>query len=501
MDFSILKLVVEELSLFLPGAKVERVYQGLDGGLYILFHRQGEKLVLLLSFDRGLPRLHLVSTKPAASDSPFGFVLYLRSHLTGARVAGVSLINEDRVAEFSLTRSGVEYRLVFELIGPAPNLILTDSTSVILSVHHPVPPADNLKRPLLQGITYVPPAPRPVRTKAAIDLQSGPQKTGALNAFCPETGAKHPANRGAEIFYTHVIADRTISSLRARLSSVIKKALVKAERRTVAISRDLASAGQADQYRLTGDLILANLTRFARGTEQAELTGYDGRSVLVKLDPKRSAGQNAELYFKKYKKARIGLTIITERLRQAREEGSYLRSALADLDSASDRETHDLIRSELAAKGYIKKEGKGKGNNKPRATEPAYRKVVHGGWEILIGKSAASNDYITLRLARPDDLWLHAEGMPGSHVLIRNPERADIPSDVLMKAAALAAYYSKGRGAGKVSVTYTRAKFVKKPKGANAGTVTLSERRTVMAVPHSPLAEREENNGQRTTEH
>lgn len=481
MDFQILKLVVDELSAFLPGAKIERVYQGVDGGLYLLFHRQGEKLVLLLSLDRALPRLHLVSTRPAADDSPFGFVLYIRSHLTGARVMGVSLLNEDRVAEFSLTKSGVEYRLIFELVGSTPNLILIDRSSAILSVHHPVPPADNVKRPLLSGITYVPPAPRPVRTKAAPDRQSDRRHPGAAHALCPETGAKHPANRGAEIFYAQVIADRAISSLRARLSAVIKKALAKAERRIAAIVRDLDSAGKSDEYREAGDLVLANLTRLARGAAQAELTGYDGRTVLVKLDPKRSAGQNAELYFKKYKKARTGLAIITERLRQAREEEAYLKSALADLDSAGDRETHDLIRSELAAKGYLKQ--KGKGEKEKRSTAPAHRKVVYRDWVILIGKSAASNDYITLRLARPDDLWLHAEGMPGSHVLVRNPERADIPSDVLMKAAALAAYYSKGRGAGKVPVTYTRAKFVKKPKGAEAGMVTLSERRTVMAVP------------------
>ena len=481
MDFQILKLVVDELSAFLPGAKIERVYQGVDGGLYLLFHRQGEKLVLLLSLDRALPRLHLVSTRPAADDSPFGFVLYIRSHLTGARVMGVSLLNEDRVAEFSLTKSGVEYRLIFELVGSTPNLILIDRSSAILSVHHPVPPADNVKRPLLSGITYVPPAPRPVRTKAAPDRPSDRRHPGAAHALCPETGAKHPANRGAEIFYAQVIADRAISSLRARLSAVIKKALAKAERRIAAIVRDLDSAGKSDEYREAGDLVLANLTRLARGAAQAELTGYDGRTVLVKLDPKRSAGQNAELYFKKYKKARTGLAIITERLRQAREEEAYLKSALADLDSAGDRETHDLIRSELAAKGYLKQ--KGKGEKEKRSTAPAHRKVVYRDWVILIGKSAASNDYITLRLARPDDLWLHAEGMPGSHVLVRNPERADIPSDVLMKAAALAAYYSKGRGAGKVPVTYTRAKFVKKPKGAEAGMVTLSERRTVMAVP------------------
>jgi predicted ribosome quality control (RQC) complex YloA/Tae2 family protein len=100
-----------------------------------------------------------------------------------------------------------------------------------------------------------------------------------------------------------------------------------------------------------------------------------------------------------------------------------------------------------------------------------------------VGKSASGNDHITTKLARPDDLWLHAEGMPGSHVLVRNPGRADIPQDVFMKAAALAAFYSKGRKAAKVPVTYARARFVKKPKGAKPGLVTLSKRNTVMAVP------------------
>ncbi len=194
--------------------------------------------------------------------------------------------------------------------------------------------------------------------------------------FRPEIDTKHPANRGAEIFYERLAADRTISSLRARLSSVVKKALSRTERRVTAISRDRASAGQADEYRLTGDLILANLTRFSRGAEEAELTGYDGRTVRVKLDPKRSPGQNAELYFKKYKKGRTGLAIIVERLRQAQEEVSYLKSVLVDLDSSDDRGALDLIRSELAEKGYLKREGKVEKKNKPGRTVPAYRNVA-----------------------------------------------------------------------------------------------------------------------------
>ena len=110
---------------------------------------------------------------------------------------------------------------------------------------------------------------------------------------------------------------------------------------------------------------------------------------------------------------------------------------------------------------------------------------MHQGWEILVGKSAAGNDYITMKLARPDDLWLHAEGMAGSHVVIRNPGKRDIPEGVLKKAASLAAYYSKGKNSTKVPVAYTRAAYVHKPKGAAPGSVVLGSRRTMMAAPES----------------
>jgi predicted ribosome quality control (RQC) complex YloA/Tae2 family protein len=109
--------------------------------------------------------------------------------------------------------------------------------------------------------------------------------------------------------------------------------------------------------------------------------------------------------------------------------------------------------------------------------------IEYEGWIILVGKNAAGNDYLTQRVARPDDLWLHAEGMPGSHVLAQNPQRKEIPPVVLRKAAALAAYYSAGRNSAKVPVAYTTARFVKKPKGAKPGMVVLSSRRTVMVTP------------------
>jgi predicted ribosome quality control (RQC) complex YloA/Tae2 family protein len=403
-----------------------------------------------------------------------GFVLYLRSHLTGTRVEEVRLVNHDRVAEFRFTGGNAVYRLVFELFGSAANLILMDGASAILAVYHPVPPGQGVKRPLLPGLTY-----EPQEKKARCEGKAGP---GPLGAFGPGFG-KGPSPNIVEQYYEELLRRRRLDGVRAQLSAVMKKALSKAERRAEAVSGDLASAEKADEYRRAGDLILANLARIEKGAEQAELTGYDGRTVTVRLDPKKSPARNADAFFRRYKKARAGHALIMKRLDEARAEIAFLRSLQDAWNHADDEDAIAHVRSELAARGYaVQGRPAAPGKPAPEASQ-GYRKYIYEGWEILVGKSAAGNDHITTKLARPDDLWLHAEGMAGSHVLIRNPGRREVPSGVLMKAASLAAYHSKGRSAGKVPVAYTRAKFVRKPRGAKPGLVTLSERKTVMVAP------------------
>jgi predicted ribosome quality control (RQC) complex YloA/Tae2 family protein len=478
MDFRILQKVVAELSSLIIGARVDRVYQGAGGELYLVLHRRRRNGVLLISPDRSLPRLHLVSTKPPAVHALQGFPLYLKSRLLGAMVTDIGLLNQDRIAEISFRKAGAEYRLVFELIGFSANLILTDEKHTILSVYYPVAFAEHVRRPLMQGLKYVTPAKKPHIAVPGGEMLDPPEWTSFI-----QDGANLPFNRAAEVFFERFVEQKIAATLHSHLSSVIRQALLKTERRINALSEDLRSADRADGHKQAGGLILSNLMQLATGLDRADLVGYDGRTITVHLDPQLSPVQNAERYFRKYKKAKAGREIITTRMQQSREESSYLKSILTDTEHASEHDTLVRIRSELIAQGYLvqREKGANKGGSEPR-TEP-FRKILYRGWEVLVGKSASGNDYVTTKIARPDDLWLHAEGMPGSHVLVRNPGRAEIPQDVFMKAAALAAFYSKGRKAAKVPVTYTRARFVNKPKGAKPGLVALSERNTIMAVP------------------
>ncbi len=471
MDYHILENVVNELSDVLPKGRLDKVFEGPDRRLYLVLHGNRKDRILLLSPDRSMPRMHLVSKKPKASESPSGFVQYLRSRLTGSRLTEISLLNHDRVAELLFAKTGKESRLIFELTGSGANIMLADGSGKVLSVYYPVRLSDNVKRPMLSGSVYSPPEKR------------GERPGKASTSFYTHSGAECPANRGAESYYEKIIQDRFVKTLRAGLHSVVKKAVSKTCRRIEALSGDTESAKKADEYRQAGDLIIANIWLIKNGAELEELVGHDGRAAFIRLDPRLTPARNAEAYYRKYKKAKAGLRIISERLEQARREESYLSSILSEVDKAADGESLLLLRAELEGKGYVQPDrGRDrKAKNKP--SEAGFRRIVYNGWEIFIGKSASGNDYITTRLARPDDLWLHAEGLPGSHVLLRNPNRAEPPPDVLMKAASLAAFYSKGRGAGKTPVAYTSARFVKKPKGARPGAVILSRRKTVMAAP------------------
>lgn len=478
MDFQTLSSVIDELSHLITGARVERVYEGTGRALYVLLRRDRKHYYLLLSPDRSLPRLHLVTKKPAAVASR-GFSLYLRSHAAGAVITKVSLLNQDRVAEIRFSRQGAGYRLLFELTGPGANILITDESLKILAVYYPIPLGDSVKRPMVPGIQYVPLEKKSSQTHYKISCANlrGDQESSR------EQGVSFGTNREAEIFFDQLIQKRDFDSFRTRLRSQVKKTLAKTERRIGALSVDLKEAGQAEEYKKAGELILANLHRLERGREQAELRGHDGETILLRLDPKRSPAGNAELYFKKYKKAKTGREIIAARLKQAGDEASRLRSFFSGLEKADTSDALVQIHSDLVANGYLPGEAKKKSKQRSRPAPASFRKVEYQGWDILVGKSAAGNDYLTTKIARPNDLWLHAEGMPGSHVLIKNPEGRDIPPVVFAKAASLAAFHSKGKAAGKVAVTYTLAGQVKKPKGAKPGLVTLRERKTIMAIP------------------
>lgn len=107
--------------------------------------------------------------------------------------------------------------------------------------------------------------------------------------------------------------------------------------------------------------------------------------------------------------------------------------------------------------------------------------ILPGGWEILVGRTDRDNDYLSLKIAGPNDWWFHIKGMPGSHVVLRVPTGEEPDRSVLKQVASIAAYHSKAREAGIVPVSCTRARYVTKPRGAKPGTVHI-RKETVLKV-------------------
>ncbi|RKO62525.1 putative RNA-binding protein homologous to eukaryotic snRNP [Caldibacillus debilis GB1] len=170
-------------------------------------------------------------------------------------------------------------------------------------------------------------------------------------------------------------------------------------------------------------------------------------------------------------------------LEQTEKELEYLSLLHEQIRMASAKDL-DEIKEELAEQGYLKeKPGRREKSGKQAAPAPE-QFLASDGTPILVGKNNKQNEYLTMRLARKEEVWLHAKNVPGSHVVIRSSEPSE---ETLLEAAHLAAYYSKARNSGNVDVDYTKVKYVRKPNGAKPGFVIYDHQKTVRVTPDTDL--------------
>ncbi|HZG77717.1 MAG TPA: NFACT RNA binding domain-containing protein [Paenibacillus sp.] len=258
----------------------------------------------------------------------------------------------------------------------------------------------------------------------------------------------------------------------------------KNEKKIEKLRETMEDAKDADRYRIYGELLNAYMHTFARGDAAVEVVNYydeEQRTVAIPLDPLLTPSENAQRYFKKYQKMRNSLGVVEEQMAQARDEIRYMDILLQQLEGASLADIEE-IRSELVEGGYLRRRGadkgpkRGKKNDKPSVH--AYRSSEDV--PIYVGRNNLQNDYITNRLAHPNDTWLHTKDMPGSHVVIRADSFGDA---TLAEAANLAAYFSKGQQSSLVPVDYTLVRHVKKPSGAKPGFVIYDKQKTLFVTP------------------
>lgn len=273
---------------------------------------------------------------------------------------------------------------------------------------------------------------------------------------------------------------------------IMEKALTRSLEK---IGRSLANVAppeellsRADEYEKSGNLLMIHLHHAPEQPGRMTVPDIftDPRIVIsIPVDERLTVMQNAQRYFDRARNSRAAADVARERAVSLGRTRERLLRMRADLDAATDAdELNQLMKTHHDLLETLGMTEKGERQERPF---PFRRFTVAGGFEVWAGKSGANNDELTVRHAKPNDLWFHARGVGGSHVVLKTGSSEGTPGkEAIRQAASIAAYYSKHRKARSVPVAYTEKKYVRKPKGVPPGTVVLEREKVIMVEPKLP---------------
>jgi len=461
MDQALIRRVVEELRVSLTDRFCGKIYQLSPVAFAIDFGLRGE--FLFISVDPASPRLYLTRRrtkdleKQSLALNPFGQAI--RSKLSGAHFVSISKDPLDRIVRLTFRGDDIFWRLVVQLTGRTADVFLLDELNRIVAVLR-----EQTETRLNQ--VYQPP-PRPLKeTSTTLNLSNGRPSAQLDKHFAAIDAAR--------------AFDSKAKTIRSRLTKSLRQKRMLREH----LHEDLVRHGDPEEHKRTGDLLLANIATAVRNGNKVRLTDYyaeDAPIIELEVDENRSLQDEATARFRQYTKAKRAAEEIAERLKQIDRETVTLEQRLEQLDQIIQSKDETALDSFEKPKPAPKVQPKK--SAKPEKISGVRRYLSTDGYEILVGRAARDNDNLTFRVAQPNDLWMHAGDYPGSHVVVRNPTRKEIPHRTLIEAAQLAGRFSQASDDTKVVVHYTERKFLSKPKGAAPGLVRLSRFRSITVEP------------------
>lgn len=530
-DAFTLRLNARELDSVLKGGKINKINQPEREEITFLIYTGKQVLKLSLNVnasDCGVYFSDAVKENPAVAP---GFCMLLRKHLLNAEIKSVSLVGFERILMFRFfcvsDFSATEKVLYAEIMGKYSNLVLTEN-GVILGALKTTSVGENCKRLIFPGAKYELPAPQdkvdPADYPALFELfKEAPKKNLAdflfkrVRGVAPVTAeqivqwygggifAKHvydylfsdeitacaderdfyarmkegatlfPSLSAAQaFFYNGKRREKELASLRRKLLSAVNSAAKKQEKRLAQILQKKNDCKGAELDRVKGELLTANLWKIEKGSKGVELENfYDGETVRILLDPARTPSENAQNYFKKYRKEKRTLEVLAPQEEETKSEIGYLESLSAAIGFSREKEDLQALYEELVSAGIVKEQNV---NRKKEKAVP-FRSFEKDGFTVLAGRNNMENDRL-VRSSKPNDIWLHAKSYHSCHVVVRT-ESKKVPDSVLSFAAQICARYSDGKG-DKVAVDYCEIKNVRKPPKSKPGFVTYSDYKTVL---------------------
>ena len=475
MHQALIQRVVEELRTTLSGRFFGKVFQLSPVSFALDFGLRGE--FLFINVDPASPRFYLIQRRlkelERQSSHLTNFGQAMRSQLSGAHFVSISKDPADRVVRLTFRLddevNGIIFRrLIIQLTSRTADLFLLDELNRIQAILRE--PAHEGRQERLQE-TYAPP-PRPLREP----VETLPDAAGSPSAQL-------------DAHFSQLDATRRFDSLAKNLRSKLTKSLRRQQSLKTHLEDDLARHGDPEEHRRTGDLLLANIASARRDGNKVQIIDYYAEgapSIEVDIDENRTLQDEAAHRFRQYTKAKRANEEIAVRLKQIDRESAEIESRLHQLEAII--ESRDEAALESFEKPAPAPKAQPKKTSKTQKLTGVRRYLSTDGYEILVGRAAHDNDNLTFRIAQPNDLWMHTGDYPGSHVVVRNPTRREIPQRTVIEAAQLAGRFSQASEDTKVVVHYTERKFLSKPKGAAPGLVRMSRFRSITVEPKESIS-------------
>ncbi len=462
-----LRKAVEE-ALVLKGARLSRAHQ-VEDVLFLRFFGPSGSLVL----DPGGKAFHLTSLRPPTPAQPPPLCQKIRE-FQGQRLLSLEQVGFERVIRLTFA----EGEIILDLRPRRGNIFVIRDGKITSSLREgEFVPIDKSSSDILLGIG-------PGLGRLAQSLGEDPKvfgekilslpprgflyrtEKGPVASFFPRSDLGKPVQEFSSFWEAldRVLEERLWLGFTRKVLSAIDMAIRRREKALLCLAQEEEEAKEVQKMKEKADLIMARLSEIPQGKSEVTIEDFLGNPVTIALDPGKPPLLQAQELYEKIKKLKRKLSAIPERKRALEAELERLRRVKAEILERPDLVPY--LSGELKEFGAWPQEEKSKTEEKPKP-----RHFLIGGFPVFVGRSAEENDEL-VRKAKPNDIWLHAREVPGAHVLIRSGGKA-VPEEVLRRAAELAAWFSKARGERKVEVSYTEARYVRKPRGSPSGRVIL----------------------------
>jgi predicted ribosome quality control (RQC) complex YloA/Tae2 family protein len=418
---------------------------------------------------------------PRSISSPPAFLQSLRAHVDGARVDKIRLIEGDRQLAIRLCTDQGDFDLLLTILGPRSNLYLLKSDGAIAAAMRPL----STTRPELK----------------LGDLWSSPKsEPPSVGSDRFEAVDDDQYLLAVEAHYAEAERSEEIDELQRKVERALRKEVKALDRKLAKLEESLEEAKAAPRLERDGELLKSVLSQIKRGDSEVIAHDFDtGEAISIALDPKLTPPENLERLFKRYRKAVRSLTKAGARheaVQTSRNEVQVWVDRLREIVEQADGAPEELeaFAAEPGLRRLIEKYTPTPPAQRSARSGPPERKLgkqsvpnrlmprryqTAGGLEIWVGRSAAGNDYLSMRLARGKDLFFHLDGAPGSHVILRTEGRSDPPPEAVLDACELAVHFSKFKNATRADVHAVPIANVRKPKGSKPGLVTVHGGKTI----------------------